>query len=55
LPSGVPLWELLLSMVLMLLFFVFVVWFAAKVYRTGILMYGKKVGWKEIWKWVRYE
>ena len=55
LPSGVPLWELLLSMVLMLLFFMFVVWFAAKVYRTGILMYGKKVSWKEIWKWVRYE
>lgn len=55
LPSGVPLWELLLSMVLMLLFFVFVVWFAAKIYRTGILMYGKKVNWKEIWKWVRYE
>ena len=55
LPSGVPLWELLLSMVLMVLFFIFVVWFAAKVYRTGILMYGKKVNWKEIWKWVRYE
>ena len=55
LPSGVPLWELLLSMVLMVLFFMFVVWFAAKVYRTGILMYGKKVSWKEIWKWVRYE
>lgn len=55
LPSGVPLWELLLSMVLMLLFFVFVVWFAAKVYRTGILMYGKKVSWKEIWKWVRHQ
>jgi len=55
LPSGVPLWEVLLSMVLMLLFFVFVVWFAAKVYRTGILMYGKKVSWKEIWKWVRHQ
>lgn len=54
LPSGVPIWELLLSMVLMLLFFAFVVWFAAKVYRTGILMYGKKVSWREIWKWVRY-
>lgn len=54
LPSGVPLWELLLSMALMLLFFVFVVWFAAKVYRTGILMYGKKVSYKEIWKWLKY-
>lgn len=54
LPSGVPLWELLLSMVLMLLFFVFVVWFAAKVYRTGILMYGKKLSYKEIFKWLKY-
>lgn len=54
LPSGVPLWELLLSMVMMLLFFVFAVWFAAKVYRTGILMYGKKVTWKEIWRWLKY-
>lgn len=54
LPSGVPLWELLLSMTLMLLFFVLVVWFASKVYRTGILMYGKKVTYKEIWKWLKY-
>ncbi|MCQ2271531.1 MAG: ABC transporter permease [Bacteroidales bacterium] len=54
LPSGVPLWELLLSMTLMLVFFVLTVWFAAKVYRTGILMYGKKVTWKEIWKWLKY-
>lgn len=53
LPSGVPLWQLLTSMGLALLFLVFCVWFAAKVYRMGILMYGKKISWKEIFKWLR--
>ncbi|MBR4919570.1 MAG: ABC transporter permease [Bacteroidales bacterium] len=53
LPSGVPLWQLLTSMGLALLFLVLCVWFAAKVYRMGILMYGKKISWKEIFKWLR--
>ena len=53
LPSGVPLWQLLTSMGLALLFLVFCVWFAAKVYRMGILMYGKKIRWNEIFKWLR--
>ena len=53
LPAGVPLWQLLTSMGLALLFLVFCVWFAAKVYRMGILMYGKKSSWKEIFKWLR--
>lgn len=52
LPSGVPLWQLLTSMGLALLFLVFCVWFAAKVYRMGILMYGKKIRWNEIFKWL---
>ena len=54
LPSGVPLWELLTSMALLVLFFFFCVWFAAKIYRTGILMYGKKITFKELFKWLRY-
>jgi len=54
LPFGVPLWELLLSMGLLVASFIFVTWVAAKIYRTGILMYGKKVSYKEIWKWLRY-
>ncbi len=54
LPFGVPLWELLLSMGLLIASFIFVTWVAAKIYRTGILMYGKKVSYKEIWKWLRY-
>jgi len=53
-PFGVPLTHIILSMVLLIGGFVFTTWFAAKIYRTGILMYGKKVGYKEIWKWIRY-
>jgi ABC-2 type transport system permease protein len=53
-PFGVPYWQIALSMVLMLVTFGAFVWMAAKVYRTGILMYGKKSSWKEIWKWLRY-
>ena len=54
LPSGVPLWELLLSMAILLATFLLAVWFAAKIYRTGILMYGKKITYRELWKWLRY-
>lgn len=53
LPSGVPLWELLTSMGIALLFLLFCMWFAAKIYRVGILMYGKKPSWKEIFRWLR--
>lgn len=52
--SGVPLWELLLSMGIMVLFFMLCLWLAAKIYRTGILMYGKKVSYKELIKWLKY-
>ena len=53
LPSGVPAWELILSMGLALAFLVFCVWFAAKVYRVGIMTYGKKPSWGTIFKWLR--
>jgi ABC-2 type transport system permease protein len=54
LPFGVPYWQIALSMAIMIVTFLGFVWMAAKVYRTGILMYGKKTSWKEIWKWLRY-
>ncbi|PKP52710.1 MAG: ABC transporter permease [Bacteroidetes bacterium HGW-Bacteroidetes-1] len=54
LPFGVPYWELALSMTLLVIGFLFTTWLAAKIYRTGILMYGKKVNYKEVWKWLRY-
>ncbi len=53
-PFGVPLWEVLLSMGLLIVTFIGMTWVAAKIYRTGILMYGKKVNYREIWKWIRY-
>ena len=53
-PFGVPVAHILLSMVLLIGGFIFTTWLASKIYRTGILMYGKKVGYKEIWKWIRY-
>jgi len=54
-PFDVPVWEIILSMGLMLITIVGAVWMAAKIYRTGILMYGKKTSWKEIWKWMTYK
>ena len=54
LPFGVPPLELALSIGLLIITFILTTWFAAKIYRVGILMYGKKVNYKEIWKWVRY-
>jgi ABC-2 type transport system permease protein len=53
-PFGVPIWQIAISMILLLATFLGFVWMAAKVYRTGILMYGKKTSWKEMWKWLRY-
>jgi ABC-2 type transport system permease protein len=50
-PDGVPLWQLLLSMAFLIIGFLGTTWLAAKIYRTGILLYGKKVTWKEMWKW----
>lgn len=50
-PDGVTVTQLLLSMILLVTAFIGTTWFAAKIYRTGILMYGKKVTWKEIIKW----
>lgn len=47
-------WQLVLSMVMMLIGFIGTTWIAAKVYRVGILMYGKKVNYKELFKWIRY-
>lgn len=50
-PNTVPWWQLGLSMALLIVGFIFTVWFAGKIYRTGILMYGKKPSWKEMIKW----
>lgn len=55
LPYGVPTWELALSAALLVITFVAITWLAAKIYRVGILLYGKKHTWKEMWKWIKYK
>lgn len=52
-PDTVPYWQLGLSMILLILGFLFTTWLSAKIYRTGILLYGKKPTWKEMIKWIR--
>lgn len=54
-PFGVPIWQIVLSIVLLAGTFVLMTWIAAKIYRTGILMYGKKLSYKEIFKWLKYK
>ncbi len=53
-PFGVPLWQIIVSVLLLFGTFLLVVWFASKIYRVGILMYGKKPTYKEIFKWLKY-
>ncbi len=55
LPFGVATWELALSMGVLILSFVLTTYLAGKIYRTGILMYGKKTSYKELWKWLSYK
>lgn len=55
LPFDPPLWQIITSMILLLIFTVFLVWMAGRIYRVGILMYGKKASFKELGKWLFYK
>ena len=55
LPFGVANWELALSVGMLIFSFILTTWIAGKIYRTGILMYGKKASYKELWKWLTYK
>lgn len=52
--GAVPTWELLLSIGLLFVTFLAIVYLSGKIYRVGILMYGKKASWKDLWKWIKY-
>ena len=54
-PFGIPFWQLALSMFLLVATFLGTTWLAGKIFRIGILMYGKKVNYKELWKWLKYD
>ncbi|MBR8536602.1 ABC transporter permease [Carboxylicivirga sediminis] len=53
-PFQPPIWQIIVSMLLLIGTFILTTWFAGRIYRTGILMYGKKVSYKELWKWFKY-
>ncbi|MBU2951594.1 ABC transporter permease [Tamlana agarivorans] len=53
-PFGVPVWQQLLSFIILIITFIVTVWFASKIYRVGILMYGKKPTYRELMKWIKY-
>ena len=52
--EAIQAWEILLSASVLILTCMFAAWMSAKIYRTGILMYGKKISYRELWKWLRY-
>lgn len=52
-PFGIPTWEIILSLVLLYATFLFTTWLAAKIFRVGIFMHGKRPSWSELWQWVR--
>lgn len=52
-PFGIPTWEIILSLVLLYTTFLFTTWLAAKIFRVGIFMHGKRPSWSELWQWVR--
>ena len=52
-PFGVAWWEILISLLILYLTFFMVIKLSAKIYRIGILMYGKKASYKEVWKWLK--
>ena len=53
-PFGVPIWQQIVSLLILISTFICTVWFAAKIYRVGILMHGKKPTYKELYKWLKY-
>ena len=52
-PYGVPVWEILVSVLVLLATFVVMAWASAKIYKAGILMFGKKSNWSDLWKWLK--
>ena len=54
LPFGVDSWQIIISMTILISTFIMTTWLASKIYRTGILMYGKKASFRELLKWLKY-
>jgi ABC-2 type transport system permease protein len=52
-PFGIPTWEIVTSLIVLYATFIFTTWMAAKIYRVGIFMHGKRPSWGDLWRWIR--
>lgn len=52
-PFSIPVWEIVVSLVVLYITFIIVTWLAARIFRIGIFMHGKRPSWRELWQWVR--
>ena len=52
-PFGIPWWQIVVSLVVLYATYIGVVWFAARIFRVGIFMHGKRPSWRELWQWIR--
>ena len=52
-PFGIPIWEVVVSLIVLYITFIVVTWLAARIFRIGIFMHGKRPSWHELWQWVR--
>jgi ABC-2 type transport system permease protein len=52
-PFGIPTWEIVSSLIVLYATFIFTTWLAAKIYRVGIFMHGKRPSWGDLWRWIR--
>ena len=52
-PFGIPWWQIVVSLVVLYVTYIGVVWFAARIFRVGIFMHGKRPSWRELWQWIR--
>jgi ABC-2 type transport system permease protein len=52
-PFGIPAWEIVTSLIVLYITFIFVTWLAARIFRIGIFMHGKRPSWHELWMWLK--
>ena len=52
-PFGIPVWEIIVSLLILYVTFLLTTWMAAKIYRIGIFTHGKRASWRELWQWIR--
>jgi ABC-2 type transport system permease protein len=52
-PFGIPTWEIVVSLLVLYISFIVITWLAARIFRIGIFMHGKRPSWRELWQWIK--